>query len=162
KDKSRKLQQRWRILSITEQSPRWFAREFHRLQIIHGFYNKLWSTSNACVEVVTLAASSLTFYLAVRLSGARSAHQLIVAAFATSFLINIWENMGQTYEISSEVLQSWTVMKGSTLWFKKYLRSVKPIRVIIGTFFYADRQIKLTIFSIILNQTLSLLLSISH
>ncbi|CAG7730352.1 unnamed protein product, partial [Allacma fusca] len=156
KDKSRK------IPSITEQGPSWFAQEFQRLQILQGFYNKLWSTSNVCVEVLVIATSSLTYYLAVRLSGARAVHQLVVAAFATSFLINIWENMGQTYEISSGVLQSWKDMEGSALWFKKYLRSVKPIRVFIGSFFYADRQIKLTIISIVLNQTLSLLLSTSH
>ncbi|CAG7730780.1 unnamed protein product [Allacma fusca] len=120
----------------------------------------LWSTSNVGIEVVALGAASLSYYGAVRLRGTRAVHQLVVALFSTTFLINIWESMGQISEISSEILQSWKGMDGGAMWFKKYLKSLQSIRVYIGSFFYADREIKLTILSILLNQTSSLLLSI--
>ncbi|CAG7821480.1 unnamed protein product [Allacma fusca] len=147
-------------LSLTERNPSWFQKEFQRLQILQGLYNTLWSTSNAGIEVVGLASASLAYYCAVRLTGTRAVHQLVVAVFCTTFLINIWDNMGKLSEISSEIIQSWKGMDGGAMWFKKYLKSLQPIRVYIGSFFYADRGIKLTILSILLDQTSSLLLSI--
>ncbi|CAG7822645.1 unnamed protein product, partial [Allacma fusca] len=159
-DHSSRLEEGQIILSLTKRSPSQFQKEFQRLQILQGLYNMLWSASNVGIEVVTLGAASLSFYGAVRLSGTRAVHQLVVAVFGTTFLINIWDNMGHVSEISSEILQSWNGMDGGAVWFKKYLKSLQPIRVYIGSFFYADRGIKLTILSILLDQTSSLLLSI--
>ena len=68
-----------------------------------------------------------------------------------------------------EVLDSWNRKlneraaveggKNQFLWFEKFLMSTRPLRMYVGNFFYVDKTFVLTLAEIIINQTVSLILS---
>ena len=92
----------------------------------------------------------------------------LVRALAMSFLTRgFYSKLAEVHSMSSAAVDSWKfgmitgngIGNGRSLWFNKFVRSVRPLRVHVGSFFYVDKYLLLTIMSIILEQTANLILS---
>ena len=73
-------------------------------------------------------------------------------------LVTIWKGLGAVYENSVDVLFRWKQKKLLPLHVRKFLRSTQPVRVQIGSYFYADRSMVLTLLDIINKNTFNKLL----
>ena len=147
-------------LTMAENDSVAFYEEYRRLQIMQLYTNKLWSTTNILYEIIFITGAVLGFYGSVRLKGARALQQICVGIFYFSTLIHLWKNMSEVYETSVELLHGWKDMIKDK-WFRRFLQSTRPARMNIGSFYYADREIILTIMQIIMNNTCTLIMSTS-
>ncbi|CAG7784778.1 unnamed protein product, partial [Allacma fusca] len=135
-----------------------FASEYLRLQRLQGFYNYLWANVNIWYEVGLIMGCMLGNFGAVRYDSVRAVQQAFAGVILAYHLLHIWGKMGALNETSKCVLSTWECQK-SDIWFRRFLAAAKPIRVELGSFFYADRGIKLTILATILENTMTLLIS---
>lgn len=147
-------------LTMAENDAVAFYEEYRRLQIMQLYTNKLWSTTNILYEIIFITGAVLGFYGSVRLKGARALQQICVGIFYFSTLIHLWKNMSEVYETSVELLHGWKDMVKDK-WFRRFLQSTRPARMNIGSFYYADREIILTVTQIIMNNTCTLIMSTS-
>ena len=76
----------------------------------------------------------------------------------TVVLLYLFQRMGNVYTESSELLSEF-VPNYSTPWFRRVVKAYKPLRVNVGSFYYADRTLVLTILTIIFTNTASLVMA---
>ena len=62
-----------------------------------------------------------------------------------------------TYDVSKEVLMGWKSRRRP--WFARFLRSTKPVRIQMGSYFYADKELVLTSMGIMADNSVTLMVS---
>ena len=72
--------------------------------------------------------------------------------------IYLFKRMGNIYTESHELLSEF-LPACSTPWFRRTCKAYRPLRVNVGSFYYADRTLVLTILTIILTNTASLVMA---
>ena len=72
--------------------------------------------------------------------------------------IYLFKRMGNIYTESQELLSEF-LPACSTPWFGRTCKAYRPLRVNVGSFYYADRTLVLTILTIILTNTASLVMA---
>ena len=136
-----------------------FRREHRTLEVLQCNMNDLVRWLMWAEEVILITTVVFGLCGSVWAEGFRSIRLFIVAAFALSFLVTIWTGLGALYESSVEVLTVWKAQTGLPLDARKFLRSTRPIRVEIGSYFYADRPLVLTLLGVITENTFNVLLA---
>ena len=135
-----------------------YARQRRALDILQAHFSQLYSTYMLGLEMFAITTVVLNLYMAVEFHSGRP---LVMAMGST---VTYWWGMLEfawVYETSREVMTAWKRSQHvqDSLWFRKFLRSCKPIRIPLGSFFYIDRGVVLTIMSIIVNSSASLILA---
>ena len=82
----------------------------------------------------------------------------IVASLAILYLRMAYKVLAQFFDISQATLQSWK-QSSQDQWFRRFLVSCQPIKMKIGSLYYVDRGMVLTLLAIIVDSTVSLLLT---
>ena len=110
-------------------------------------------------EVILLIICVFGLCGSVRADGSQALRMFLVTFLCLTILGTMWTGMGAVYETSMKVLWKWrrtTVLPSHA---RKFLRSTRPIRVLIGDYFYVDGTMMLTLLSIITQNTFTLLLA---
>ena len=112
-------------------------------------FNATYSTymlSNEILAIVTIVVNTT---LAVVHESPRA---LVIAMMLFILLIYAYKTFGTVYEEGKVTSQTWSSRETSA-WFRRYCRAYRPPRILIGSFYYADRSLTLTILSTVLDNT---------
>ena len=69
----------------------------------------------------------------------------------------LYGNLGSIFNVSTEVLTSWRGCKIERALISRFLKFTPPIRVSIGAYFYADKELVLTSLGIVAENSVTLL-----
>ena len=83
---------------------------------------------------------------------------LMAVGLATVFRL-LYTKLPSFFDASGIVLMEWRDAKSSRPWFPRFLKSTIPLRVLIGSYFYADKKLVLTSMGIIADNSVTLLVS---
>ena len=131
-----------------------FCREKRILQVLQSNYNDLMRWYLWAVEVILITVIVFGICGSVWAEGAVAVRLFLGAMLSLYILMTLWKGLGSVYENSAEVLATWRHQDGKSLHFRKFFRSTRPVRVEIGSYFYADRSMVLTLLNIITANTL--------
>ena len=134
-----------------------FCREKRTLQVLQCNYNDLMRWYLCTLEVFVITSAVFGICGSVWAEGAVAVRIFLVAMLCLYVLVTVWKGLGDVYENSVEVLARWRYHHG--VHFRKFLRSTRPVRVEIGSYFYADRTLVLTLLNIIAVNTFNVLLA---
>ena len=77
----------------------------------------------------------------------------------TALIVIIYSKLASLYEVSEDVLRGWKRGKSFSIWFRRFLKSTRPLKVQLGSYFYADKALVLTSLGIIADNSVTLLVS---
>ena len=107
-------------------------------------------------EFMLITAIVINATLAVLHGSPRS---LVLASALFVIIIYVYKTYGSLYEESRVTWESWKRGGRTSPWFRRYCRAHRPARILMGSFFYADKGLALTIFSIVLDNTANMILT---
>ena len=140
-------------------TPERFCTETRALQVLQCNYNALmrWVLWTGEVILITIVVFGLCGSLWAE--GYQRLRLLVVAIFSLGLLTTFWSGFGSVYENSSDVLAQWRQRGRLPLHARQFLRATRPVRVEIGSYFYVDRAMVLTILGIVTENTFNVLLA---
>ena len=140
-------------------TPERFCLEKRTLQVLQCNYNALmrWVLWSGEVILITIVVFGLCG--SVWAEGFRAVRIFLVAMFSLGLLTTFWKGLGQVYETSGEVLNKWKRIERPPLRVRKFLLATRPVRVEIGSYFYADGSMVLTLLGVITENTFTVLLA---
>ena len=135
-----------------------FARVYRTLGILQKQFGTYYEKFMILTQTAAIFFIVLNTYQAVV---GRSVRALVLASAVAYELTKFVEASAQVYHVSTDVLDEWRRVNRSQvpLWFNRFLRSCKFLCVPVGSFFYVDRGLVLTIMSIILDNAANLILA---
>ena len=137
-----------------------FYKEKRTLQVLQSNYNDLlrWVLWSLVVILVIIVVFGLCG--SVWAEGAQTVRLYIVSTFCLGLLTTLlWKGLGAVHESSAEVLSHWKREEKLSLHIHKFLWSTRPVRLEIGSYFYADRSMILTLLNIIMTNPFNVLLT---
>lgn len=152
--------QKKRITKSTMRLPRNRAATYRELQVLLSTVNYTFAYVLPGHKLLFMLLTIRAVYMMVKFPGLpRLLGILLVAALGT-YLGLIFTFLARFYEYSRETLFSWrSPQAGQDQWSLKCRRSFRPMKVEIGGFYYVDFGIVLTMFSIIIDYSVNLLLT---
>ena len=120
-----------------------YARE---VAVLTQHFNAIYGISTLTQEFMLTLAIVVNITFAVLHASPRS---LVMASTLFIIVIYAYKTYGTLYEESRTTLESWKRGGRSSAWFRRFCRAYRPPRVVIGSFFYADKSLTLTILSIV-------------
>ena len=134
-----------------------FARDYRALTVLQAHYAGLYMHYISVIQTASIFAVVFYTYVAVIRNNVRA---LIVALAVCFGHIQFIEATAKVHETSSDVLRRWRHVRRRDVppWFPRYLKSCRIVYVPVGSFFYIDRGLVLTVLSIITNGATSLIL----
>ena len=135
-----------------------FARNYRAIAVVQAHYAGLYRHYIAIIQTASVFAVVYNTYQAVTGDSVRA---LLVALAVIFGHMQFIDATAQVYDSSADVLNRWRcVDRGDVpLWFPRYLRPCRKVYVPVGSFFYIDRGLVLTVLSIINNASSSLILA---
>ena len=135
-----------------------YARQHRALDVLQAHFSQLYSTYMLGLEMFAITTAVLNLYMAVEFHSFRP---LIMAIGSSA---TYWWGMmefAEVHETSRGMMEAWRRSEHvqDDVWFRKFIHSCKPIRIPLGSFFYIDRGVILTIMSIIISSSASLILA---
>ena len=126
------------------------------MSVLAQHFNSIYGTFMLTLELLLIVAVVVNTTFAVLLGSPRS---LVIASTLFVIVIYAYKAYGSVYEESRETWESWQRGGINNAWFRRYCKAYRPPRVALGTFFYADKSLTLTILSVVLNNTVSMALT---
>ena len=136
-----------------------FCIDIRKLEVLQCNFNALMRWLLWVDEVILVVICVFGLCGSVWTEGSQALRIFLVSVFSLSILATIWTGMGAVYETSVKALWKWRRTTGLPVHLRKFIRSTRPIRVLIGDYFYADGAMMLTLLSIITENTFNLLLA---
>ena len=101
----------------------------------------------------------MSCYTAARSEGLSSFRYFVVMIAVLGGLLTWLLKLAIVEEKSTEFMESVKPLEGRQPWLRRFLKSVRPLRVEIAMVGYADRGLILTVATLIVDNTVSLLLT---
>ena len=141
-------------------TPEQFAVETRKLQILQSEFNALlkwalWGMQISFICTVVFATCGSMW----NDEGARKIHLALSATGLSWVMTMIYTRMASIYDNSARNLKQWQRCRTQRTWITRFLRSTPPIRVLIGAYFYADKELVLTSLGIMAQHSVTLLVS---
>ncbi|CAG7719607.1 unnamed protein product [Allacma fusca] len=130
------------------------SRSYYKLQVLQCVFNHAFSSWPLMFELCTVVIVTVRLFLAIVNKDIGKFVSGISLLFA---LLRAFKAYAQVHEDGVRTIKSWVTI--SQPWFRRYRKSVWPIQTNVGTFFYIDSTLILTIISIIITSTTNLLIS---
>ena len=130
------------------------ARLHRELYIMQTTWNDMFGTWGFVVEVIAILSSTLNLFQAVVYSSFKGLSVGLLTMVVAFILFGL---MADVYEESQGPRKSWSTVR--VKWFVKFSRSARPLAVNVGSFYFADRQLLLTLLNIITSNTANLVLT---
>ena len=133
------------------------VKNYRALAVLQANYASIYRHWMSIMELANVVVVILNVYQAVIV---RSYRALVLAfTVGTGFCWTLKQLAG-VYEASRDVLFSaQRRTQDIQKWGRKFLRSCRPINIPVGSFFYVDRPLILTVLSIVINSSASLILT---
>ena len=116
---------------------------------IFGHWTLVWQTTFISVFVIDITIAVVS----------QSVRALLVAASIGTMMAYLYTKMGKVFEESQGILHAWLPWCNDP-WLKKRCEAYRALRVNVGSFYYADRGLILTMLSIALQNTSNLVLTL--
>ena len=113
----------------------------------------------ACIKTVLIGATVLGIYGCVRLEDTRVFVLAVVATACMITLKSTYQAMGNLYENSHKMLAKWGGILGMMKEYSRMWTSLWPLKTRIGIFYVVEKAIVLVIAGIVVEQTISVLLT---
>ena len=139
-----------------------------RMHIFMGVYRRVYVFCTLIVKIFFVVTTIGSIYGMIRMTGVLAVGLTVIGASIGFFLIFILESWAEYHFRSSQFLQNIAVWNTDRyrlanrceyLWLRKSLRAIRPIRFQVGSFYFADKQLVLTVVKIIANWAVFLLVN---
>ena len=135
-----------------------FAGNYRALGVLHRQFSSFYENYMSQAQAAAIFCVVLKTYQSVVAGNVRS---LVLALGVALGFIQFQLATAQVYHTSSDVLEKWKRIssKEVPIWFPRFVRSCRHLCVPVGSFFYVDRGLVLTVLSIMLNASASLIIA---
>ena len=142
-----------------QHTPERFALETRKLQILQSEFNSVLRWQLWGMQVTLIAAAVFGLCGAVwNEEPGRKVHLATSGCASVVFLAFIYTRLASIFDNSSDTLKQWRGCGSrQQAWLSRFLRSTPSLRVLIGAYFYADKQLVLTSVGIVIENTVTLL-----
>ena len=147
--------QQWYRRRDTRQS---FAKMYRGMQILLQKFDSAIGPPLAAHKVIFGLMIIRSMYGALTQSGEVRILQAIIGTSGWLYLQMAFKNIGSVSQGCEEMLFAWKPM-GKDPWFGRFLKSCKQLRVGIAGLYYVDKQMSLTLASIILDRIVNMLIA---
>ena len=138
------------------------ASVYRRQQVLQAMANDVFVLSVPGQQVLFVLLCFRVTAGAFMMTGAVKVRMLIGAACNWIYLRGTFGTLGRVYDTSTEAVNSWKD-QGRMKWFRKFQRSCRrSLRVEMAGFYFVDTNMIITMFSIIVDGTISLLLTTQY
>ena len=135
------------------------ASVYRRQQILQALANDVFVLSVPGHQVLFVLLCFRATAGALMMTGAVKVRMLIGAISNWIYLCGTFRTLAKVYDTSTGAVGSWKD-QGQEKWFRKFQRSCgRSLRVEMGGLYHVDTHMIATMFSIIIDGTVSLLLS---
>ena len=135
-----------------------YTRQHRALDVLQANFAQLYPTYMLGIEVFIVSTVVLNLYMAVEFHAVRPLILAVGCAGAFCWGYGVFSSV---HETSKSIMEAWSRSEHvqRSIWFRKFLRSCKPIRIPVGSLFYIDRGLVLTVMSIMVQSAASLILA---
>ena len=135
-----------------------YALQHRALQVLQANFSQLYPTYLLAIELYALSIVVVNLYMAVQF------HSVPALILAVGHVAAYCWGMGEfaaVHETCVSSMEAWSRSKHveRNIWFRKFLRSCKPVRIPLSSFFYIDRGFVLTVMSIMIDSTANLIIA---
>ena len=130
-----------------------------KLQIILREFNTCYSWGLCGLQILVIGMATFGICGVVWAEGPLKIHLAITNVGIILIISLIIGNLANIFVVSEEVLAGWRRCLSQHALLKRVLQSTPPIRVFIGRYFYADKMLVLTCLGIIVENSVTLLVS---
>ncbi|CAG7787057.1 unnamed protein product [Allacma fusca] len=128
---------------------------YMKLTVLTTIFNTIFSPWLMTIEVMFINAIVANLFLAIVVGQVRF---LIIGMLCVVNVVFLFSSCGDVYEQALKTLDSWMLLLHRRE-FRKFYRSCLPWRISLGGFYFVDKALVLTILSVVVHQTLNLLLT---
>ena len=148
-----------------------YCMSTRQLQILHGRFNDVFLILLLTITAGQWVIIIICVYAGVRFDGALRFFMILVGAYVAGFLVTILMAFGEVNELSKRLLtliHTTAVVvlgversgdKSTHVLIKRHMRSLRDIRVQVGSLYFVDKPIIMTTCQIIFENTIGLLMS---
>ena len=140
-------------------TPERFCFEKRILEVLQCNFNDLMRWVWWSIKVILISIVVFGLCGCVWAEGFPRVRLFVVAMFSLGLLTSFWKGLGAVYETCVDVLAKWKQQERSPQYVRKFLRATRPDRVQIGSYFYADGSMVLTLLGIVTENTCNVLLA---
>ena len=135
-----------------------FARTHRSLQMLQQQFASYYGNVMVALQGVGIWCVVLNTYIAVVGGSLRS---LVLVLAIVSGYVQVLQVTAEVYQTSSDIMQEWKGVKREDLplWFPRFWKSCKVLYIPVGSFFYVDMGLVLTVLSIMLVNSANLILT---
>ncbi|CAG7719213.1 unnamed protein product [Allacma fusca] len=137
-------------------TPSNFMKFYRELQILNGNYMNTFAIILPASQWLYVILSVYYIYGFIKLSGSISFFSFAAATNLVTVLVVLFTALAKLEVRSREVLLSWGC-QGQSQILNRFVRSSKSIRSYIGTFYFVDHAMVLTMLQFIAESTVDLL-----
>ncbi|CAG7730401.1 unnamed protein product [Allacma fusca] len=138
-----------------------FIHHYRKLSLLQTCFNKVYGTWVLGCEAGLIWVVVINIFIMVVFGTVRS----FVNTFITSWMfLQLFKMLGQVHDLSKEILWSWkgAPAQNHTIASTKCIAAFRPLHVSVGSFYFADKSLFLTILSIILTSSANLILTFTY
>ena len=135
-----------------------FVLETWKLQIFLIEFNSMFKWTLWLFQLVGICVAVFAICGAVWGEGQYKIHMAMSSSAIIVIQTIVYGKLASVFDSSISVLMEWRRYRGNS-WFARFFRSTPPIRVLLGSYFYVDKQLVLTSLSIIAENAVNLLVS---
>ena len=135
-----------------------FSKKYRSLTVLQAHFAVLFRHYVSILQTASIFCVVTNTYQAVVGGSVRS---LLLALTVFFGHMQFLEATARVHHTSADVLLEWRRVhrRKLPLWFPRFLRSCRHVSIPVGSFFYIDRGLVLTILSIVTNASASLILA---
>lgn len=131
---------------------------YRRLQVLHVTATRAISITLRGQQFLCLVLIVRSLYGVLVVDGPDRGRMVVGTIAHFGYLRGVFKAVAEVYDRSGAFLSSWKIHKGNS-WFRRFHPSCRPMQVKMGSLFHVDHSMMLTMWDIIVNSTVSLLIS---
>ncbi|CAG7659417.1 unnamed protein product [Allacma fusca] len=132
-------------------------RYYSVLSVLQNYTNAVFGIWTIQTAITTVVGVIINAFLAIIFFKSRS---YVIATIGCIVILMLFKNLGQLFEESRETFLSWKKITQPE--FRKFHRSCRPLRVSVGSFYFADKSLMLTLLTIIVTHSANLILTFTY
>ncbi|CAG7823338.1 unnamed protein product [Allacma fusca] len=134
-----------------------FTKLYRAFQILHHSVTDVWSPLVVPAHSwLFVAISSLGLYIGLRFTGIALILGLAVGTNVLNYLIFVFTKAANLRESWETTLRSWR-RQNHSLYFRKFLKSCQPEKINVGSLYFCDKGMVMTMIECVFKNTITLL-----
>ncbi|CAG7708755.1 unnamed protein product [Allacma fusca] len=129
-----------RRITVDKWSCERLYQTFNEIHVLHNHFNATYCNWIFGCQVILNLACTLNFFLSVAFLKVRS---FLMALVVVVTILTLFKTAADFNDSNSKTISSWNVCTNES-WFNKFRKSCKPLRIVVGRFYYADCGLILT------------------